>query len=615
MSPSEPLDNPSVLGTFRRARLQLPDFGKSLGVTVCLASIGASGRLILPALLAKVIDDGFDRQTLEIARVTKLCVIAAIATLVSQLAIRLAAYRLGVWSEKQMVTLRQGCVDRYLNMSLDQHARHRRGVLVARATTDVESIARFFEWGAISWLINSVLVIVLSAFLLIADLRLGLVALAFVVPVVMIMRFVQVHLLAAHSRVREHVGTYLGKASELVSGAAVIRSYRAESALKASVEESIQSRKRTAIRASGWGAALFPTGDLLSSVSVVTIVLVGISIGPQDSLSKGVVVAVMFAAIRLLDPVAEISENIDLTQRAVAGLARVLDVLELPVELTVESASEEELPPGPLDVSMVEVWYRYPLRPEESDQVDQLDQVEQVEHVEHVEHVWALRDISLAVPAGTSLAVVGETGSGKSTLARLLVRMSDPQCGSVRVRGVDVRSLNDQSFRARVQLVPQEPFLFDASIADNVRTGRPGLADSAITEAAARLGVQPWLSSLPAGLATNVGERGAELSAGERQLVALLRAEVMNPDVLVLDEATSSVDAALEAQLGAAIERIGVGRTLIVIAHRLSTAARLDRIAVMHDGECVELGTHDELVRLGGRYSNSVERWRAAIES
>ena len=599
LSTTEPRDV-RVFDTLRRAEQHLPGARAGLLPTAMLAAVGATGKLVLPIVLRKAIDEGIrPGGAVNVGAVGRLCAFAAIATLIAQIATRTAAYRLGSWSERMMALLRRGCVDRFLGMSLDQHAREHRGALVARATTDVESISRFFEWGAISWLINSVIVLILSAYILLIDVRLGAIAIAFSVPVLFVMRSVQHHLLTAYDAVRGHVGAYLGKTGEIVTGAAVIRAYQAEDIMREATARSIEGRRRASIRAGTLGAFLFPIGDLFATSAVATVVFVGIHLGRGGSLTDGTIVALIFATIRLLDPASEISENIDQTQLAIAGLSRVLDVLDLPVEFAAD-IDAVDLPEGKLDLSFDHVSYRYPARRNEDGGIG-------------LEAVWAVEDVSFAVPAGTSLAVVGATGSGKSTAAKLLVRMTDPQLGIVRVRGIDARHIRDASLRTRVQLVPQEPFLFDLSIADNVRSGRPEATDVELIAAIQRLGLDDWFASLPAGLSTRVGERGADLSAGERQLVALVRSEVVGPDVLVLDEATSSVDAATEERLAAAIDRVAKGRTMVVIAHRLSTAARMDRIAVMEHGRLVEFGTHSELVVAEGPYARSVAAWTASL--
>jgi ATP-binding cassette, subfamily B, bacterial len=594
-----------AIATLRRAAALVPGFSKGLVTTTTMAGFGALGRLVLPLLLQQVFDRAIStvngKTTVDLALAGQLCAIAFVATIAAEAATRVAAYRLGSWSEWLMAELRKRCMDRFVDMSLDQHAAQKKGVLVARVTTDVESIARFFEWGAISWLVNSVVVIVLSAFLLAVDLRLGLIALLVASPVIVVISRMQRHLRNAFAAVRHHVGTYLGQASELVGGAAVIRAYGAQEIMRSATTASIDNRRRSTVKASTIGALLFPMGELFATAAVSSVVLVGVGIGSKGGLTEGAVVAAIFATIRLLDPVAEISENIDYTQSAIAGLSRVLDVMDLPVEIDPHPTGSQPLPAGPLAVVLDAVSYAYPARPDETTMPGPLGN--ETTGPGRSGMTWALQDVSIDVPAGTSLALVGATGSGKSTTARLIGRLADPQMGRVLLGGVDIKAIDDVELRSRVQVVPQEPFLFDTTIGSNLRLGHSTATDAEILAAMDRLGLADWLDSLPEGLNTKVGERGSELSAGERQLVALLRAEVIGPDVLVLDEATSSVDAAMEARLAAATHELGRGRTMIVIAHRISTAARADRIAVIDHGRVVEMGSHDELTASDGPYA------------
>ena len=341
----------------------------------------------------------------------------------------------------------------------------------------------------------------------------------------------------------------------------------------------------------------------------------------------------------MLDPFAELSEVVDQTQLAVAGLSRVLDVLDLPIDLA-EPGAPIALPVGGLSVSICAVFYAYPARP-----VDDASDAGSTGSFADVgaagisspsvelassdvltplpspalgpsasaEPLYVLQDVSIEVPAGSSLAVVGATGSGKSTLARLVSRTADPQLGSVHIGGVDVRDVAERDLRQRVQLVPQDPFLFDLTIGENIALGMPQLLEASLVAAIERLGLSDWIAQLPEGLTTTVGERGSALSAGERQLVALVRAEVMAPEVLILDEATSSVDAGTEARLAATIDELSRGRTTIVIAHRLSTAARADAVAVFDAGRVVEYGTHESLIAANGHYARLVADWNESV--
>jgi putative ABC transport system ATP-binding protein len=306
-------------------------------------------------------------------------------------------------------------------------------------------------------------------------------------------------------------------------------------------------------------------------------------------------VGFLFLTYRFLEPIAEFTEVLDQTQTAVAGMRRVLGVLEIPIGPP-EPEVPMALPAGALAVTMDRVDFTYRTRGD-------------------ADEPPVLVDLSAHIPAGQQVAVVGETGSGKTTLGRLIARLADPTAGFVVVGGVPLTRVSNADLRERLTVVPQEPFLFDGSIAANLLFARPKLTNADLEAAIDALDLRDWLDTLPDGIDTEVGERGTQLSAGERQLVALIRASLVDPDVLVLDEATSSVDALTEVRLARALERLASGRTTIAIAHRLSTAARADRVLVLDHGRLVEDGTHLDLVQRGGTYTRMYEAWVAATSA
>jgi ATP-binding cassette, subfamily B, bacterial len=588
---SEGVATVPVLATVRRGLEASPELRRGLGLTLLLAMIGASGRLVVPIVLQRAIDGGLRDDPVDVAAVARICGIGLIAIVITQLCVRIAAFRLGVRAEAALASLRRRTFGRILGLSLDQFSQQRRGVLVARCTSDIETVSQFFGWGAIAWVIDGVVMVVVGGYLLYQDWRLGLVAILVGSPVTVVMRLVQRRLVAAYDRVREHVGSYLSRVAELVSNAAVVRAYDAGPVLKAEADRAIESRRKAAIRAGTIGAMLFPSGEVFAALAVAATVVTGIAIGPQGGLTDGALVGAVLLTMRFLEPIAEISEIIDQTQLAAAGLTRVLDIIDMPDDVA-EAASTTALPAGSLAVAVTNVSFSYP--PRQPDEPP----------------TKALTNVTLSVPAQTSLAVVGATGSGKSTLARLLVRTADADAGTVTIGGIPIAEVADADLRQRVQLVPQEPFLFDASIAENLRIAAPA---AELDTVVASLGLEDWVASLPDGLDTQVGERGGGLSAGERQLVALLRASVTSPDVLILDEATSSVDAATEVRLSSTVERLSAGRTSVVIAHRLSTAARADAIAVIERGRLVQYGTHADLIDIEGPYAALYADWIAHL--
>jgi putative ABC transport system ATP-binding protein len=336
---------------------------------------------------------------------------------------------------------------------------------------------------------------------------------------------------------------------------------------------------------------LFPANEVFAVFTVSAVVVAGLALGPGAGLSSGELIAFLFLVQLFLEPVAEFTEILDQTQTAVAGWRKVLDVLDTPIEVPDPGDAGVDLPPGPPELLVHGVSYRYP------------------------GGAYALRDVDATIRSGASVALVGATGSGKSTLAKLLVRLADPTEGSITVHGVDLRSVRTASLRKNLVLVPQESFLFDSTILDNVRFANPDATEAAVRLAFYELGLDEWLDTLPHGLATPVGQRGEGLSVGERQLVALARAYVANPTCLLLDEATSAVDPGTETRIARALESLARGRTSITIAHRLSTAERADWVLVLDAGRLVEQGHHDDLVRAGGVYASLHASWMDVTRS
>jgi putative ABC transport system ATP-binding protein len=302
-------------------------------------------------------------------------------------------------------------------------------------------------------------------------------------------------------------------------------------------------------------------------------------------LTLGALLAFLFLVTLFVGPVQVGTEVLNEAQNAVAGWRRVLGVLDTPADVADPGTAGVALPRGPIEVRFDQVSYAYPDGP------------------------TVLHRVDAQIPPRSRIAIVGETGSGKTTFAKLLTRLMDPVEGVVLIDGVDLRQIRFASLRDRVVMVPQEGFLFDETLAANVRYGRPGASDEEVRLALTELGLADWLDGLPMGLDTPVGQRGESLSAGERQLVALARAYLADPDLLVLDEATSAVDPATEVRLARALEGITRGRTAVTIAHRLSTAEAADEVFVFDDGRLVERGRHTELVGAGGVYSRLHAAW------
>jgi ATP-binding cassette, subfamily B, bacterial len=481
-------------------------------------------------------------------------------------------------------------------LSIADHGEEQRGALVARVTSDVETLSQFFSWGALAWLLDGTLMLMVAGVMLAYDWVLALVAFATAAPLAFVLRSVQSHLVAAYDKARARNAEVLTAVSEVVSGSETLRAYGAGKHYSEVTKRTSHERSNAFIRAGTIGAFLFPSGEVFSVLTVAAVVSVGVMRGAGAGLTSGALVGFIFLTYRFLEPIAEFTEVLDQTQTAVAGLRRVLGVLENPIGPP-EPTHPVTLPVGELSVGIENVTFGYRSRGADDDEQP------------------VLVDVTAQIPAGQHVAVVGETGSGKTTLGRLISRFADPTIGSVRIGGVPLTAVANDELRTRLVVVPQEPFLFDGTIAANLGFARPMLSLADLEKAIVDLDLSDWLETLPDGLATEVGARGSQLSAGERQLVALVRASLVDPDVLVLDEATSSVDALTEVRIGRALDKLAVGRTTIAIAHRLSTAARADRVLVLDHGRLVEDGPHAELLAAGGTYSRMFEAWMSATAS
>ena len=649
-------DAPTATQTILRGLREAPVLRRGLWVTFLLAAVGSLGRIVVPILIQQAIDRGIvGRDEIDVALVARLSAIGAVAVIVSGLAFREASVRLGERSERALYDFRERLIGHIHRLSLADHGEERRGGLVARVTSDIETLAQFFQWGGMSWMRSTTLMVIVAIVMLVYDWQLALVAFVIAMPLAVVLRAVQKRLVQAHGEARERNGEMLGALAEVVSGSATVRAYGAGDHVAATVEAATADKARAQIRAAMIGAFLFPSGELFSVFTVSAVIGVGVWRGPGDGLTAGALVGFVFLTYRFLEPIAEFTEIIDQTQTAVAGLRRIISVLDMPIG-PVEHQDPVTLPAGPMAIEVRDLSFSYPRRADDQDdehggghgggrsadrdpvlvgaQVagapaggrertdsagslsatvpdtttdDTTDTMTDTGDDDRV-----LRDIDVVIPAGQQVAVVGETGSGKTTLGKLVARFADPSAGSIRLGGHDLRRVRHSDLRRRLVVVSQEPFLFDDTIAANVSFARQGSTLDDVRRVVADLDVSDWVDQLEDGLATRVGERGEQLSAGERQLVALLRAGLADPDVLILDEATSSVDALTEVTIARALERLASSRTTIAIAHRLSTAARADRVLVLDDGRLVEDGPHDDLVTAGGTYAALYDAWVSA---
>lgn len=592
---AEPLDAPGRRlrragrrepGVLRRGLAATPELREGIRLTVALALVAGVGRMVSPVLVQQTLDHHLSGG---LGGVIPLAAGGAVVVVLTALASRATGRRLAGAAERGLAALRTRTFRHIHALSIAHHHEERRGTLVSRVVSDVETLSDFFRWGGINFIVDGSLMLVALATMAVYDWRLTLVALGVMLPIVPLLRAMQRLLVRAWDAVRTRVGELLAAMSESIMGAAVIRAYQSQDASQRRVAVANERRARAEIRAGVIGALLFPISDLFSALAIAVALVVGMALGPGAGMSTGKLVAFAFLVSIFLEPVANLTELLDYTQQALAGWRRVLDVLATPIEVR-EPDPGLELPGGALQVELDHVWFAYHGGPP------------------------VLRDIRCTIPAGTRVAVVGATGSGKTTMAKLLIRLADPTSGSIRVGGLDLRRVATASLRSSMVLVPQDGFLFDTTVAANVRLGRPEASDAEVRAAIDDLGLGPWVDSLPEGLDTKVGQRGERLSVGERQLVALARGYLADPGCLILDEATSAVDPATEVRLRNAIERLTAGRTAITVAHRLAAAEHADLVLVMRDGRLVEQGSHAALLEADGTYARLYSSWRASLE-
>jgi ATP-binding cassette, subfamily B, bacterial len=585
-----PLEHEETEGAFavlRRGWRASPELRHGARLTIALALLGAGGRVVTPVVTQQVIDRGLRDGDVRLGTIWALSGIAALAIAATAVVMRTTHVRLARSSEQALFGLRTNAFDHIHKLSVAHHTEEQRGVLVSRVTSDVETLSQFFSWGGVSWITNTAMMLAVAATMLVYDWRLGLITIVMCVPLLALLRALQRRILAAWDLVRTRVGEMLGAVSESITGAAVIRGYGIQDRTTAKVDRAIDAHQTSFVRAGSLAALLFPANGIFEVFTISGVVLAGLALGPDAGLSAGELVAFLFLVNLFLEPVAEFTELLDHTQTAVAGWRKVLDVLDTPIDVP-DPPDGVELPATPPEIRIEAISFAY--RP----------------------GAPVLEDINAVIQPATRVALVGATGSGKSTLAKLLVRFADPTSGHILVHGIDLRRVAFSSLRSRLVLVPQETFLFDTTIAANVRFANPNATDADVRLAFYELSLDDWLDSLPHGLDTRVGERGEHLSVGERQLVALARAYVANPTCLLLDEATSAVDPGTETRLTRALESLSRGRTSITIAHRLATAERADVIFVLDGGRLVESGSHHELLASGGAYSRLHNSWMDA---
>ena len=587
VDPDAKLDRRQAGRVLRRAARMLRPYRRQVLGASALVVVSTAAVLAGPLLLRYGIDHGIkpgDGGAWN-AAVASYVVVAVVAYLATRTQVLLVS-RAG---EGFLRDLRLRVFAHLLRLSMPFYDREKAGVVVSRMTSDVDSLQELVQMGVIQ-LVSSCLLIAGSVVVLaLVSPQLLLVCLIPVPVVVLASVKFQRDSNDAYLTVRDRIGLTLSALQEGISGVRVIQAYGREDVEVERFAQRNRGLYEAHMRSVKLQAWYLPVIEGASLACTALVVGLGGHLVADGSLTVGTVAFFVLTLSNLFEPVQQLSQLFNTVQSSGAALNKLFDLLDTPPDLA-----------------------------EAPDAVDLPDRGEL--RVEHLSFAYGtgdpvLRDVSLTLAAGEKLALVGPTGAGKSTLAKLMARLYDPTDGRVTFAGTDLRRANVHSLRTRITVVPQEGFLFAGTIRDNVRIGRPDTPDAEVEAALASLGLLDRFRSLPDGLDTEVNERGSRLSAGERQLVSLARAALADPAVLVLDEATSSLDPGTEVLVERALEKLVQGRTVIVIAHRLSTAARADRVGVVADGGLVELGTHADLVAAGGRYAQLYRSWVGGLAS
>lgn len=582
VSDEDKLDREQTKQVFRRAaRLAKPQRRLALAALGFVA-LSTSLTLVGPLLLRYGIDSGIGQNdsgalNLAIGLYIGVAIIAYLGSRQQYVYVNRAG-------EGFLRSLRLRLFAHIQRQSLAFFDRNKAGVLVSRMTADIESMSELVQWGLLQFVSAAILVIFALVVLLIMSWQLTLLALL-VMPFIVVasIRF-QRESNAAYLTVRERVGENLSALQENITAVRVIQAYAREPEQNRRfrvINRNLYDAHLHSVKVSTW---YFGVVEFCGVLATAIAIGAGGWLAKNGQVSVGTVVGVVLLLSSLFEPVQQLSQLYNTVQSATASLDKMFQILDTEPEVD-ESPDAIELPRlGSLDVDAITFAYPGTSAP-------------------------VLNDITLSVAPGERIALVGPTGAGKSTLAKLMARLYDPDDGAVRFGGVDLRDATLGSLRNRIVVVPQEGFLFDGTVADNLRLARVGASDDELREALTAIDALERFEMFPDGLETEVRERGSRLSAGERQLVSLARAALIDPAVLVLDEATSSLDPGTEALVEHALDRLMRGRTTIVVAHRLSTVQRADRVAVVDHGELVELGTHAELIAQGGRYAALADAW------
>jgi len=579
------LDVDAARHVIRRAFGMLRPYRRDMVVALAMTVLWTGTTLAGPLLVRHGIDHGIKQED---AGALDAAVIGYVAVaIVSYVTFRLQVLLISRIGESFLRDLRLRVFDHLQRLSMPFYDREKAGVIVSRMTSDVDSMQELVQMGLMMFVSNGLLLTVSVVVLGVVSWKLLALAMLCLPAVILASIKFQRDSNVAYLDVRDGIGQTLSHLQEGLAGVRVVQAFGREDLESARFQAGsrrLYDAHMRSVRISAWYLPVIELAGLLTTAIAVGVGGWWVHTG---DLTVGTVTFFVLTLSNLFEPVQQLSQLFNIVQSAGASLHKLYGLLDTAVDVP-ERPGAVDLPErGPIEVAGVGFAY--------------------------AGGAPVLRDVDLEVPVGCRLALVGPTGAGKSTLAKLMARLYDPTEGTVRFAGVDLRDATKRSLRRRIVVVPQEGFLFNGSILDNVRLARAGATDDEVVAAMEAIGVRERFAALPGGLHTEVQERGSRLSAGEKQLVSLARAALADPAVLVLDEATSSLDPGTEAVVERAMDQLMDGRTVIVIAHRLSTAERADVVGVVADGRLQELGSHEDLLRAGGRYADLFATWSGGI--